>query len=222
MADNFLTFQTFIDIGLANEVADKLKQNNIDFRIEKTTPILDAAFIDTSLNPEIAIKLQANDFLSAYKALAAYYQNQIDNVPNDYYLFNFTNEELKEILRKPDEWGSFDYQLATKLLNDRGQEVNAEIAEKLKDERIQELSKPEKASRIFVFFGYFFIPFGVIVGILMGRHLLNSKKVLPNGQTVYTYRHEDRKHGNRIITNGTIVLVIAIIGRIFIAVFGED
>ena len=87
------------------------------------------------------------------------------------------------------------------------------IAEKVKDERIQDLSKPKKASGLFLFFGYFFILFGGIVAIPFGSHLLNSRKVLPNGESVYKYRDEDRKHGKRIMTIGIIVLVIVIIFR---------
>ena len=143
MSDQFQTFQSFNDIELANEVAEKLRQNDIKFIIEKGKPLLDVSFVDTSIEPGVHIKLHPNDFEKGHKALEDYYKTQLGNIDNDYYLFSFSNEELKEIVSKPDEWGHFDYQLAQKLLKERGQEIDAATVIKLKQDRIKELAEPE-------------------------------------------------------------------------------
>jgi hypothetical protein len=67
-----------------------------------------------------------------------------------------------EIIAKPDEWGSFDYQLAQKILNDKGKELKPDTLNNLKGQRIDELSTPEKASKILIVAGYFFIFFGAL------------------------------------------------------------
>jgi hypothetical protein len=211
MPDQFQTFQSFNDIELANEVAEKLKQNNIKFIFERSKPLLDASFVDTSIEPGIHIKLQPGDFEKGHKALEDYYKTQLENIDNDYYLFSFSNEELKEIVSKPDEWGRFDYQLAQKFLKERGQEIDDVTVIKLNQDRIKELAEPEKASRLLLFFGYCFIPFGIIIGFFIGRHLFYDKRTLPNGQTVFTYRKSDRKHGDRIMILAGILFILAII-----------
>jgi hypothetical protein len=211
MMDVFQTFHSFNDMDLANELAEKLKQRNIEFIIEKSKPLLDSSFVNTSLEQNIHIKLQPNDFEKAHVALEDYYKAQLNNIDSDYYLFSFSNDELKEIIAKSDEWGYLDYQLARKLLKERGEEINDEAANKLRQDRIKSLSEPEKAGKLLLFFGYCFIPFGIIIGFFIGRHLFYNKRLLPNGKTIFNYREPDRKHGYRIMIIAGILFVLAII-----------
>jgi len=72
----------------------------------------------------------------------------------------------------------------------------------------------EKAGKRLIIAGYFFVLFGAVVGIIIGWSLYKSKKTLPNGQSVFVYRNEDRMQGSRILLMGTIVLVLAITLRL--------
>lgn len=211
MADEFDTFLSFNDQDLAGYVAEKLQDRNIDFIIEKSKPLLDGILVDDSLEQNIHIKLRRTDFQKGHEALEDYYQTQLESVEKDYYLFSFTTQELKELIAKPDEWGHFDFQLAQKILKDRGDGVDTVTLNKMKEDRLKELAKPEKASRLFLFFGYCFIPFGVIVGFLIGRHLYLSKRTLPNGQVVFSYQDSDRKHGGRIMIISGALFIVSII-----------
>lgn len=212
MTETYLTFQKFNDIELANEIAGRLKQNDIEcFVQDNQGKFFDPSFANNSVEPDIAIKLKPDDFIKANKALEDYYKKQLDTVDKDYYLFEFSDNELTEIISKPDEWGNFDYQLAQKILKDRGKEIKPDTVQNLKTQRIDELSTPEKASKRLIIAGYFFVFFGVVVGIIIGWSLYNSKKTLPNGQRVFVYRNEDRMQGRRIFLMGTIVLVLIII-----------
>jgi hypothetical protein len=58
-------------------------------------------------------------------------------------LFNFSDEELFDHLAKPDEWLAFDYQLAQKILDERGKQVDKEFLNSLKKAKIETLAKPE-------------------------------------------------------------------------------
>ncbi len=215
MTETYLTFQKFNDIELANEIARRLKQNDIECFIQDNQgKFFDPSFANNSVEPDIVIKLKPVDFIKADKALEDYYKKQLDNVDKDYYLFEFSDNELTEIISKPDEWGNFDYELAQKILKDRGKEIKSDIVQDLKAQRIVELSTSEKASKRLIIAGYFFVFFGAVVGIIIGWSLYNSKKTLPNGQRVFVYRNEDRMQGSRILLMGTIVLVLAIILRL--------
>lgn len=219
MAVQFLTFQTFSDIELANVLTEKLANNNIEFRIEKILPLLDSAILGQSSLPEIAVKLHPDEFLKAHKVLEEYYKMQIEAVEKDYYLFDFTNDELFEIITKPDEWGPLDYQLAQKILIDRGQKINEEVTEKLKTIRIQELAKPGKASNSLIVLGYCFFIFAGIVTILTGRYLVNDKKTLPDGQLVFSFSENDRRQGKRMIKIGGVYLIFCVITLIIWLLF---
>ena len=212
MLGSFLTFQRFYDIESANEIAEQLNQKDIKYLLEgnqKTN--FDPSFANNSVDPGIVIKIHSQDFQIAHQILEDYYKRQLDNVEPGYYLYEFSNEELMEIITKPDEWGGFDYQLAQKILNERGKEINTATVKKLKEHRINDLSAPEKASRLLIIAGYFFAFFAFVIGIIIGVHLSTSKKTLPNGQRVFVYRNEDRKNGNRILIISIAILLLGIL-----------
>lgn len=213
MTDTFLTFQKFNDIELAKEIAERLKQNDIEFLLEDNRKFFDPSFANNTFEPDISIKLRPADFAKAHKSLEAYYQKYLDNVDKDYYLFAFSDEELVEIISKPDEWGHFDYQLAQKILRDRGKEIKPEAADLLKTQRIRELAKPGTTDKYWIYFGYFSAIFGGLFGLIIGGTLAYFKKTLPNGETVYAYREEDRNHGIRILLISVVSLIFWVIVR---------
>ena len=223
VAEQFLIFHTFSDEETATDFAEKLTASDIVYKLEIIPNTLDASLLGASSGPDIVIKLCPTDFEKAHQPLGSYYKLLIESVDKDYYLFEFSNKELLEIISKPDEWGYLDYQLAQKILGDRGQNIDAATIQKYKDDRIKELAEPGKASKSLIILGYcFFIPFGSIVSILIGRHLLFDKKTLPNGQSVFSFTDKDHRHGKRMIKIGTVLLIISVIVRILWAIFFSD
>lgn len=211
MVDQFETFLNFNDEELVRFVAEKLKDNNIEFIVEKSKPLLDASLVDTSIDRNIHIKLKRQDFEKGNYALEDYYKSQLNNIDPQYNLLSFSDDELKDVISKPDEWGHFNYQLAQKLLKERGHDIEQSMLIKLREDRLKDLAQPEKASRLLLFFGYCFIPFGMIPSFLIGRHLFHSKKPLPNGQLVFSYREADRKHGNRIMIIAGVLFILSLV-----------
>ncbi len=214
MADNYLTFQKFNDIGLAKEIAERLKQNGIECLLENNRPNFDPSCAFNTVETDISIKLKPDNFSKANKALEDYYQKDLENVDKDYYLFDFTDEELIEIISKPDEWCHFDYQLAQKILTGRGKEIKPEVATLLKKQRIKDLSAPETTNKYWIYLGYLSALFGGLFGLIIGWTLAYLKKTLPDGQRVYVYRDEERNHGTRMLLLSCISLIFWIIIRL--------
>ncbi|HLO81496.1 MAG TPA: hypothetical protein VK166_11075, partial [Chitinophagaceae bacterium] len=139
-------------------------------------------------------------------------------VDPNYYLFRFKDEELMEIIRKPDEWGIFDHALAKKILSDRGIPV-PDIAEReVLTKRLDELRQPESVEPIWIGIGYMAAIAGGFFGILMGWLFSKMKKTLPNGERVYVYNNNDRIHGRRIMNIGLVVFAIFMI-RVMVSSF---
>ena len=207
MEEMFLTFRKFNDAGLASEIASQLKQYDIECVLEDNRKIFDPSFAYNTVEPEINLKLRSADFSKADKALENFYQKDLDNIDPGYYLFEFTDDELVEIISKPDEWGHFDYQLAKKILRERGKEIKPEEADLLKTNRIEELSQPDNIHTFWIYFGYITSVLGAPFGILIGCILAYFKKTLPNGQRIYAYREKDRNHGTRMIIISCISLL---------------
>jgi hypothetical protein len=195
MSEDFVLFQSFQDPAAAQDLIDQLRFNNIPFDIENSSPPIDPLFIGANLDPNIRIKLRPQDFAKAQAVLEKYYGSQLNNIGEDYYLFSFSNEELREILEKPDEWGYLDQQLAKKILKERGEELSAEKLALLKQERLRQVEQPEEAGTRWLVVGYLFSVVVPLVGVFFGSYLFSHKKTLPDGRRVYAYVPASRNHG---------------------------
>ena len=62
MTEPFLTFQKFNDIGLANEIAERLKSFNIDYLLEDNQKFFDPTFANNNFDADVCIKIRPEDF----------------------------------------------------------------------------------------------------------------------------------------------------------------
>ena len=173
---DFLTYKKFTYKGEATELADLLNANNIENLFEDTSAVFDLTFTDNELKKEYRVKLKPSDFGKADKLLYDISAKEINEVDKDYYVFQFSNEELIDILTRSDEWSPFNYLLAQKILKDRGQEVNEQLLETLKEKRNKELAQPDENKNSGIITGYVLSFLGGVLGIFIGWSLLSTKK----------------------------------------------
>lgn len=216
MKNQFLKFQTFNNKKLAAELGQILESNKIDFLLEDNILSFDPTFANNSSGNEFIIKLRMQDFERADKLLEKINETDTNEIDNDYYLFNFTDEELFELIEKRDEWSHFDFVLAKKILQKRGNDITDEKIEKIRENRIAELSKPEKSQKKYIIAGYIFALLGGLLGVFIGWHLSTYKKTLPNGTQVFAYSENDRKQGNRILKIGLLFFIVSILFKILL------
>jgi hypothetical protein len=198
MTEGYETFQKLHSLEQANDIGDILKKSGIEFYIVRDQPFFDISFAFNKTDPDVNLVIRQTDFLKAREILQEYYESQLGSVDKDYYLFQFSDKELTEIIQKPDEWGSFDYELARKILRDKGLEIPREVESSIMEKRLKELSAPESISRAWIILGYAGIFFGGFMGIIIGWILAWFSKTLPDGRRVYVYNEQDRRNG-RII-----------------------
>lgn len=154
------------------------------------------------------VKLPSAELLSAEAALEDAAEKELAEVPQDHYLFSFSDDELQEIVRKPDEWNAMDRKLARRLLAERGQHVpNAEV---LTTARIEELAEPADPQTIRVLVGYVCVVLFPYLAVFIGYHLNTAKKTLPDGRRVYVYNGDDRSHGKWIFFIGIVTSLITV------------
>lgn len=213
--DEFSIYRRFPNIQLAKEVNDLLLANGIKTAIGDNSAPVDITFTGNTLQDQIEIRIAPADFQKADELLQDQARQVMQDLDPDYYLHNFSDDELYDILLKPDEWNDFDYVLAQHLLNERGKSIDQEQLDALRKQRIQDLAKPEKGQRAWIIAGYVFSFMGGFLGIIIGYFLWNSRKTLPNGEKVYSYGAKDRKHGLNILLIGIIVFPLSILIRAF-------
>lgn len=186
---------------------------------ESTAPV-DITFSNQKIDQIFEVRIAGSNFEKADELLKGLAEEFFSQIDPDYYLFDFSDEELREILTKPDEWGDLDQHLAVKLLKDRGQGVTQEQINGWRKERLEKLAKPDKDQKSWIFFGYIFAIAGGLIGLLIGYSMLKAKKVLPNGAEVHRYSEKDRKQAKTIFNVGLLVFIGTLLMIVINSVFG--
>ena len=203
----FITARKFSDEKQFNDLLLILENNSIPYKTEVFRERIDAVSMRT-LPAEYNVKVPSDKFAQVFEILNDIASKEVFEVDNTHYLFDFTDQELYDILAKPDEWSAFDYQLSQKILKERGKQIDKEFLNSLRKTRIEDLAKPEEKQTNNVWVGYLFSLLGGLIGIAIGWNMMSSKKKLPNGEEIFSYQENDRKHGKRIMILGIVMLII--------------
>ena len=224
--NEFALFQSFFTEDEAADIIEQFRENGIDYRMDRSKELLDRAFIGENLEKKFFLKIRSSDFSKANQVLDARILQNITALEKDYYLFSFTNDELIEILSKPDEWSRQDYLIARKILDERGEYISEDVINDLKSKRINELGREESEPILSIVAGYILALLVSIVGLFFGLAFLTAKKNIPNGKKVFAYSRNTRKHGRNIVIISAVSLFILLMNGerlifFFIDLFGS-
>jgi len=214
MENNFLAFRTFPTLEQAVEFAAWLNQNGIKTQLGDNIPSFDISFAGDTSQYQYEVQISPSEFERAEQVLSTESENLRDEIDESHYLYSFSDEELFDVLAKPDEWNKLDYKLAQEILERKGHSVDSARLNALKQTRMEELARPEKSRSFWIVIGYIWAILGGAIGIVIGYLLLSSKKTLPNGDRVYLYNQTDRTHGWCMVLIGIVVLIVAVLWRI--------
>lgn len=201
----FLTFKRYNDKADLKIVCDELTANSIAFEIDDSGSSLDSNFGNSTFTINYVLKIKQVDFEKADLIIEKFAEKDLLDVDKEHFLFEFSNDELIDVIKKRDEWGDFNFSLSKKILEQRGVDITEDSIKKLQVERIKELAKPEEGNETLgKIIGYVSAILGGPLGLMIGYYLLNFKKTLPNGKSVYYYSEELRKHGRIMIFIGLL------------------
>jgi hypothetical protein len=204
-----LTYRRFVDREQAEALMVILTEHGIGAEMGEDPESLDSLYVGhRPFDAKFHVKIKSEDFERADAVVLRESDKELGQIGDDHYLFQFTDQELYEILSKPDEWSELDYRLAAKILKDRGKEAGQETLSELKKQRLQALAQPDDSHAIWIVIGYIAAMLGGLLGILIGWHLSTYKKTLPDGQRINGYSPAARQHGNVILLIGIVMLVI--------------
>ena len=207
---DFEVFRKYPNLDEASLLIDVLKKNEIPYAIEDYSKQVDITMLGQNLDLKIIIKARINDFPKIEELLDNEYQITLNQVEKDHYLFEFSDEELTEIIMKPNEWSNYDYKVAELILNKRGVTVSPQFIENIKKQRYNQLAEKESFSSVWIIIGYASAFLGGLLGFAIGLGLWFMKKKLPNGDSVYIYNESNRKHGMIITIIGFCMILFYI------------
>jgi len=208
-SSDFREFQTYASAEAAQSLLAALMKQGIDYRtsVDNGQLAFDPSFANNRLISKFIVKLRLTDFERGSHVLKALNANALSQVSSEHYLFKFSDEELFDIVMKPDEWSALDVTLATQLLRQRGRDISPDTLRLLRQHRVAELAQPDKDHRVWVAGGYLSALLGGLFGLMIGYQLYFHRKQLPDGRRVYAYSATDRAHGLRILVLGAVSLV---------------
>jgi hypothetical protein len=207
MQEAFLPIRNFSQEEQFIELLHILEEHGLPYQTEVYGQRIDPISMVT-LAPEFIVKVQSGHFSKVYELLNIQAARAVGHAEKDHYLFDFKDEELFDILASPDEWSAFDYQLARRILSERGIDIDEEMLDLLKKSRMEVLAEPEENQAAHLSLAYLFALLGGVIGIIIGWNMVTAKKTLPNGQQIYVYRESDRKHGRWIIALGVLMCMV--------------
>lgn len=196
-------FKSFYEREEAEGLHDFLQGKGIYSRIENSRALLDTVYIGHTGDKTILLLMAQSDFRRANQLIDEEIESRIGEIGPDYYLHDMTDDELLEIIRKPDEWNNQDVLIAKSLLSERGKDLTDTDIQEKKTLRIRELAKPQGMSPAYIFLSYALSLWFPLYGIVFALLLLNATTLLPNGLKVRAYTEKTRNHG-------WVVLVISI------------
>ena len=235
--EKLITFQTYASIEEANEVAERLQQQRIVTEVVKIAPKFPDVILGSNYDDNYLLKIPASNFTKAYGILYSSIPIDATLVDDDHPLCSMGNDELRDVIAKPDEWGADNYRVALALLNDRGITITDGQFDQFKEERTRLLAQKKSLHPALIFLGYFmgFLPFTIYgmyvagissvgfagffwdflwaLGIIIGFVTVGSKTTLPDGTRIHTYNKTTIMHGKAII-------VVYLISMIAIFIFG--
>lgn len=216
-SDNYSVFRNFSNIEQARDFAVVLKEIGIEAEVVHNNQPLEGVLFsgDVLISNSVQLKIHQKDFAKANAFLDKEADQLTTEIEDSHYLHSFSDEELYEILMKPDEWSNIDYKIAHKLLTQRGKQFDPELLNTLRKQRIDDLARPEESQKSWILMGYIMVIFGGLIGIFIGWHIMTYKKSLPNGQKIYAYTQNDRKHGKAIFIIGLIIFPITFLFSLY-------
>ncbi len=216
----FEAYAHYYHVEEATGLADLLEASNIPYLLEKTSQLLDATIVGEGNYPPYVLKVPFDQFLTVDRLLQSEVREQIaqEGVPSDYYLREFSNEDLLAILKEPDDWSVQDIVIARFLLTERGEEVSESSFRSMRSQRLEQIKRAEQSAPMLLPVGYvvgivgsFFFPLlAVVVGMGIGWSLYAFRDTAPDGQRYYRYAPGVRRQGLWIIGLSILSCLIGI------------
>jgi len=166
---------------------------------------------------EEVINVRRKDF----RAARALLEDEFGKIPlpENHYLHDFSDEELKDLLVDQDAWSPFDVAHARKIANVRGLNLD-ELNEE--SEKLSALRKEGKTAPTWLLvLGWVTVFTGGLFGVGIGWSLVYMVDKTPEGDYP-TYNEKTREMGKKMLSSGIVMMIVWYHWEFFFKVFGLD
>lgn len=209
------------------EIEALLKENRITYKLSSAKPILDSVIVGEGLFPKYTLKLLPGDFERVNQLLRSHYEQKAFEISDYPQLSELTNEELLEILQKPEEWSIESEIVARKILQSRDYPIEDAYIKVLRDEHLAETRRGKRVSPYFqllyllaVFLGFYISILFLVPAVGMGYYYAYGKATDPHGKRYFVYDERARNIGKLILYGGIIIFLVQIYLLYVLDIFG--
>lgn len=212
----FEVYREFYSERDAAPLIDALKNSNIPYEVEVPPLIMDTVMGGDPHTPRIFVKVRRQDFTQIEQLTEAHMLAHLEkSAPplEDHFLYNFSNDELLDVLRKPDSWSVDAVVIARHLLQQRGVQISPEEIQHMRTEHQQTLRQPQAGSRQWIIALYllavlnaaFLLPILIAyLGVLctcigMGYYYWRGTALDSNGERYLLFDAATQQHGRQIV-----------------------
>lgn len=174
-------------------------------QLEKPYEYFDAIIGHARTNDHYLVRLPKEEFATAQQLITK--EVEKNGVPADYYLRDFTDNELKDILYNVDEWSRQDVAAADILLRERKIDIDAQDVEEKKHLKVEAARKKNTISLPVLILFYVISPWSAVIPLATGLIIYFLKDTDRDGNSVYVFSDTYRQHGLILGVIGTISTV---------------
>ncbi|MCI4670326.1 MAG: hypothetical protein MRZ79_19470 [Bacteroidia bacterium] len=194
---------------------ERLELNDIPYETAKYASGLDHTYLGAGAGVEYVLRIPQERFEQANMILEREAEADFWKLPPEYHLFDFSDEELKEIILNPADWYRKDVVYAGKILDRRGVSYSiSEVRESIR-QKSEEANKSRRANWGLLLISYLMLPASMFIGywpasfsVFSGIFLIFWKRTDDHGNTYPVFDKVSRMHGFALITLGTVIFLI--------------
>lgn len=211
----YVTFRTLYSEEAANQLAQFFEQHQIPCKVGADMRKRDHIFMGGIMDFEYYVQIEPDDFDRANQLLDQEAENELKDVPDDYYLYSFSIDELQAIRSDRSQWSNLDYVLAGRLL----QEKKTVIPESpVSSSSVAEIKEPRPHTLLEILLlglGYALLFFYPLIPVIGGLLIARTKKPVAGGKTQYEFSHPSRVLGYVLSVCGLLFFLYFLFGDSF-------
>ncbi|WP_306643080.1 hypothetical protein [Sanyastnella coralliicola] len=193
----------------ATELAKQLIDDGVNAYVADNSGAVDLTFSNSKINEEFQVLVDGHQYVDAMNFLVERAEKELHHIPEDHYLYSFTDEEIMDVLRDFDEWNEVDIALSSKIAKDRNLPITSMVIDDKKDS-----VEPNDQIGIIVI-AYILLLIAPIVSAIIGWILAYYKKQDKQGSLYYVYSERAQKQGKIVMWLGIIFLALFVLAIVF-------
>lgn len=204
--NEFVVYRSYNNLFEAEGFSAFLNQNNINNYLMVGASTTDPLFINEERYNTFQLLIAPENLEKIEDLIEMNFEELFPKIPKDYYLLEFDEEELKQILKEKYKWNIQDYCYAKRLLKYKGIVYTENELSNFNKQNYYEIKGPKSLKCKYVAIGYLLAVFIPFWGVYWGYEIFRMKKELPDKKLVSYYNDDAKFHAFLMIALSVLSL----------------